>query len=208
MAGNSIKLADLDVLIRPMQEGDWQETLGLIHYSIQILNSNDYTPEEVEIVVGMYTLQEISTWKMAYVAQYGDKIVGVIGGYCEVWSLLRIQGLFVHPNYIRRKIGSKLLRKFEEISTLEKGIKGIVVASSLTAQDFYIASGYELAECNDPLTSYLTTTLPVASVDSVPTVRFLKTVARDEPETKEFISSVFLFIILSLLLLFFLFLIL
>ncbi len=52
MEDNSIKLADLDVLIRPMQEEDWQEVIGLIHHSIRSLNTHDYTREEVELLVG------------------------------------------------------------------------------------------------------------------------------------------------------------
>lgn len=205
MLEHDLELAVFDVLIRPMRQEDWQDVLNLIHCSVHALNSKEYSLEEIETIVKMYPLEELSKWKIAYVAQYGNKIIGAIGGYCEVWTLLRIQGLFVHPNYIRRKVGTRLLNRFEESAALEKKIKGIEVSSSLTAQDFYLANGYELTEYNDPIiVPYSTTSDRVIPGDSVPTVRLLKSLTTDDPKIMNYDPNVLLFILLSLLLFLFL----
>lgn len=56
---------------------------------------------------------------------------------------VEITGLYVHPDYIRRGIGTQLLQRIEA-AAFEKKHKNIHVISSLAALDFYKANGYSL----------------------------------------------------------------
>lgn len=134
-----------------MTPEDHQQVLDLIHRTVPVLNSVDYTPDQIEIITTLYTPQELSLWKTAYVALEGDRIIGVIGARQAVWRSDRIQGLFVDPAYIRRKVGSRLLETFEQICDARELIT-IDVGSSLTALKFYQAHGYEIqGHSNDPV---------------------------------------------------------
>lgn len=127
------------------------QVLDLIHRTVRALNAVDYSPDQVKAIINMYTSQEISLWKIAYVAMDGDRIIGVIGAYPVVWRSVQIQGLFVDPAYIRRKVGSRLLETFES-NCDEKEVIRIGVSSSLTALEFYQAHDYEVqGRVRDPV---------------------------------------------------------
>lgn len=166
MQSKDIISADLDIQIRPMQQEDQQGVLELIRHSVFVLNAVDYSQEDIELIVEGYTLQEFSKWKIAYVALHKDRIIGVIGGYRVDSFFVEIQGLFVHPNYIRRKIGSKLLNKLEKTSLAQEGVMGVLVNSSITARDFYLAHKYEITGHKEKS----------SVVKSVHTITFLKTI--------------------------------
>ena len=51
--------------------------------------------------------------------------------------------MFVHPDFMRRGIGSKLLNKVEQIA-IEKNFRIIKVISALPSVDFYNAIGYQV----------------------------------------------------------------
>ncbi|MEM9538258.1 MAG: GNAT family N-acetyltransferase [Cyanobacteria bacterium P01_E01_bin.42] len=65
----------------------------------------------------------------------------IVGFSCLSSSAHNIGGVYIHPDYIRQKIGTKLLQAIEEVS-ISKKHKIIWVKSSLNAIRFYQSNGY------------------------------------------------------------------
>ena len=55
----------------------------------------------------------------------------------------QIAGMFVHPDFVRQGIGTRLIKEIESVA-IEKGYKTLDVMSSLSAVKFYQANGYEV----------------------------------------------------------------
>lgn len=88
-------------------------------------------PEHQEAILGVVTSP------MLYVAEDGDKIVGVLRGRENV-----LASLFVDGTYHRRGVGRKLVERFEKDSR-KLGVDWIRVTSALFAVPFYQSMGYK-----------------------------------------------------------------
>jgi GNAT superfamily N-acetyltransferase len=55
----------------------------------------------------------------------------------------RINGLYVHPDFMRQGVGTQLLIEIERIG-IERGIRTLWVMSSIEATDFYKKNGYTI----------------------------------------------------------------
>jgi N-acetylglutamate synthase-like GNAT family acetyltransferase len=53
-----------------------------------------------------------------------------------------ITGLFVHPNFMNRGVGGKLIEELE-LMAIEQGIKTLLVMASMESVDFYKKNGYQ-----------------------------------------------------------------
>jgi len=78
--------------------------------------------------------------EIIFVAECSKRLVGfaslaVHGPY--------IGAMFVHPDFVRKGIGTRLLTAIES-AAIEKRYKAIYVLSSLSAVKFYQANGYEV----------------------------------------------------------------
>ncbi|WP_412973433.1 GNAT family N-acetyltransferase [Pseudanabaena sp. PCC 6802] len=63
--------------------------------------------------------------------------------------------MYVHPNFIRRGIGSQLLEALEKIA-MDRGDETINVLSSLATENFYRANGYQLIRKSGFYSEYTT----------------------------------------------------
>ena len=104
---------DSDVYIYPLNQNEIYESLAVIHNCIRVLNAADYTPEQIEIIVGTYDRAILRSGNV-FVAKQNNHIIGVakISGL-NVIGLPRIDAVFVDPNFIRQGIGRKLVSVLE-----------------------------------------------------------------------------------------------
>jgi putative acetyltransferase len=57
----------------------------------------------------------------------------------------QIQAVYVHPDHVRRGVGTRLLRKIEEV-VRSQGLAALRMRASLMAVPFYQANGYQVLE--------------------------------------------------------------
>lgn len=146
---------------------------ALIAQSVRGLQTNDYTPSQIENAIGTIygTDRQMIADGTFFVVEDGDRMVA-----CGGWSKRRtafgsddspvkddspldpatdaakIRGFFVHPNYARRGIGTRILQACEEAAA-KAGFRCYELTSTLTGVTLYARHGYVETE-------RLTLTLP------------------------------------------------
>lgn len=80
----------------------------------------------------------------------------------------RIRAFFVHPDWARRGIGSRILAACEK-AALEAGFQGFELGATLTGERLYAARGYREIDRVD---------VPLANGTSLPIIRMSKVVRR------------------------------
>jgi N-acetylglutamate synthase-like GNAT family acetyltransferase len=76
----------------------------------------------------------------------------------------RIRALFVHPDWARRGVGSRLLATCEEAAK-EAGFKGFELGATLTGERLFRASGYQAIDRIE---------VPLSNGASLPVIRMSK----------------------------------
>ena len=128
--------------IRRFKPSDAAEMARMHRSTIREINSSDYSKKQVAAWSGRSTAKRFRKsmkQRIRFVAIGKNKIIG-FGDFTKDGE---INGLYVHPKYIGKGVGKKLLRKMEK-TALELGIAKFTVKSSLTAKDFYKSRGYKL----------------------------------------------------------------
>lgn len=142
----------------------------LIAVSARGLNSEHYTPEQVESILkyvyGVDT--QLIRDQTYFVVQEGSAFIGC-GGWSrrntlyggdqrkadELDNLLnpatdaaRIRAFFVHPNWARKGVGSLLMRACEQAAR-EAGFRRMELMATLTGELLYARFGFETVEAVD-----------------------------------------------------------
>jgi putative acetyltransferase len=128
--------------IRRITIADIDDVAQLYRDTILTINAKDYTKEQIEAWASTYNNQEGWVRRMEdqhfYVAILDDKIVGFASmdkfGYFDL--------LYVHKDYQRQGIATKLAAKIEEIAE-EAEVNEITVQVSITAKSFFESKGYK-----------------------------------------------------------------
>ncbi len=76
-----------------------------------------------------------------FVARVGDEIVGLAG-----WKDASLRHVYVHPDWTRRGIASRLLGQVEADFHARTGADEINAGVALHAEPFYLANGYKLIQ--------------------------------------------------------------
>jgi putative acetyltransferase len=133
----------LDILIRPLAIEDMDKILKLQTSALRILSAG-YSDRQIESLVRGQGAARSAGDEVGYVAVCAQQMVGF--GLVQVSSEY-IAGIYVHPGFARRGIGTRLLLALEKLS-LERKVKTMHVLSSMAAVDFYRANGYELIQAD------------------------------------------------------------
>ena len=125
------------ITIRVAQPEDADAIVQLQLISIKTLCVQDYSSEQLQALLKSKSRHRY--WEETiFVAEIGKTIVGFAA--LQKYNHL-ITAMFVHPQYIRQKIGTKLLLHIEQIAITKK-TKKLLVYSSLTAKKFYTRNGF------------------------------------------------------------------
>ena len=140
---------------RPFQMSDSAEVAALVRKTLVISNVPDYTLESMEEFASIHTPQYIesrSEWMHFHVASDGEKIVGcgAIGPHKDSTEESEFYTVFVLPEYQGKGIGRRIMEALESDEYFLRA-KRVVIASSITARDFYFKFGYRYAPGGDIL---------------------------------------------------------
>ena len=128
--------------IRLARDKDYAGMARFHRATIRHINSWDYPEDIIKVWAGRTNAKRFrdSAHKCKrWVAVKKGKIVGFVdyGNDDELW------GLYVHKDYVGKRIGSQLL-KIAEDSLRKQGVKIIKIKSTITARRFYEKHGYKV----------------------------------------------------------------
>ena len=178
------------IAIRFANRGDIPELEGLIRESVRALGVGYYTPRQIEsALVHVFGVDsQLIADRTYYVAETHGRIVGC-GGWSKRKVLFggdqakaggeeedvlldprndpaRIRAFFVHPNWTRRGIGSRIIKACEE-AALRADFARIELAATLSGEPLYAALDYEAIE---------RFAIPFPDGESLPLVRMAKVI--------------------------------
>lgn len=110
--------------------------------SVRGLCSGHYTPSQIAAWTSSYRIQNyfrsMAAGNIVFVAADGERIAGV-----SCLSEGKVRAVYVHPGYIGKGIGTKLLMALERAAQ-RKGLKRLELDSSLNAVPFYKRHNYRV----------------------------------------------------------------
>ena len=121
---------------REYKDTDLHAVLDLFYVTVHEVNKNDYTEDQLEAIApkeaNEYHWEKSLEKNHTIVVEEDDKLIafGNIGktGYLD--------RLYVHPDYLRKGIASKLVEELEEYAK-KHGSHVINVTSSITSKPFF-----------------------------------------------------------------------
>ena len=181
---------DLSSLLRyrVAEAGDIPKLHALIEQSVRGLQAGDYSPEQMAGALGTYL--GVDTQLIAdgtyFAVEDADGLLVACGGWSRRRTLFgadrrpgrdaslldpktdaaKIRAFFVHPDWARRGIGSRILELCEEAARAE-GFTRFEMGATLTGVPLYRRWGYAELERIE---------LPLANGASLPIVRMTKAV--------------------------------
>jgi GNAT superfamily N-acetyltransferase len=185
------------ISLRPATPADEPRLHALIEASVRGLQRNDYTPDQINGSLG--TLLGLDTQLVAdgtyFVAEAKAACARIIVG-CGGWShrktlfgsdhapvrendfldpasdAAKIRAFFIHPDWSRRGIGSKILETCESAARAA-GFSRFEMGATLTGVPLYLARGYHILERIE---------VPLSNGAALPIVRMAKSDAPSVPK--------------------------
>jgi len=143
--------------IRNAIQVDIEQFKVVIESSILAFCKDYYTTDQIDALLGQYPDAALYTkWiddRVLIVAENENSVIGFAQYNPENNS---VEAIHVSPKYACNGIGSKLVKKIEEIAK-SQGADKITLGASLNAVDFYAKCGYRKKEiteykCNNGIT--------------------------------------------------------
>lgn len=130
---------------REYKNTDLHAVMDLFYVTVHEVNKNDYSEEQLDAIApkdaNEYHWEKSLEKNHTIVVEEDDKLIafGNIGktGYLD--------RLYVHPDYLRKGIASKLVEDLEEYAK-KHGSHVINVTSSITSKAFFESKGYAVIE--------------------------------------------------------------
>lgn len=130
---------------REYKSTDLHAVMDLFYVTVHEVNKNDYSEEQLDAIApkdaNEYHWEKSLEKNHTIVVEEDDKLIafGNIGktGYLD--------RLYVHPDYLRKGIASKLVEELEEYAK-KHGSHVINVTSSITSKAFFESKGYAVIE--------------------------------------------------------------
>lgn len=130
---------------REYKNTDLHAVMDLFYVTVHEVNKNDYSEEQLDAIApkdaNEYHWEKSLEKNHTIVVGEDDKLIafGNIGktGYLD--------RLYVHPDYLRKGIASKLVEELEEYAK-KHGSHVINVTSSITSKAFFESKGYAVIE--------------------------------------------------------------
>ena len=116
---------------------------SMIKRTIRTSNSKDYDQQSIDLLCAIFEPEQVVARirdELIFLCFLGTDLVGNVGLKRDY-----LRSLFVDPNYQKQGIGKVLVKYMEELAQ-KNAISGIMLHSSLTAQNFYTALGYDYSE--------------------------------------------------------------
>jgi ribosomal protein S18 acetylase RimI-like enzyme len=138
-----------EITLRLAQHQEIESIIDL--QTLALLNPHSdfrkYSRKQVDTLVkGQAQMRRMySQWETIIVAEDSNR--DLAGFACLSNHRSNINGIYIHPDFMRRGIGTQLLTEIEHMS-INRRIKTIWVQSSIEATDFYRKNGYAIQRNN------------------------------------------------------------
>lgn len=134
----------MDISIRGALLEDIDDICDVHRAAVHSLAGGPYEGKIINAWSEMITHQEIAKGMIiagisVFVAEERNRIVGF-----AVLFKSSMRALYIHPEYQKKGIGSKLLVQMEQEAIL-KGVPKLSLSASLNARHFYESHGYQVA---------------------------------------------------------------
>lgn len=129
--------------IRQATVADVVPLSGLIRRTIRVSNSMDYDQKSIDMLCAIFEPEPVAERienELILLCFMGAELVGTVGLRDDY-----LRSMFVGPEYQGRGLGKMLVARIEE-KARQKAIPELMLHSSLTAREFYLALGYEFVE--------------------------------------------------------------
>ncbi len=126
--------------IRKFKKEDAYNASYVIREALLELNQKDYPNTIIQFMFGKMDenkMLELAEDRVFVVAEYKGKVVGT-----ATLKENYIGHVFVHPNMVRRGIGTRLMNAIEAIAK-QNGYQQVELNASLTSEAFYESLGYK-----------------------------------------------------------------
>lgn len=139
----------MTVIVREMRREDGRSFIEVRNAAVRGIAVKDYPPEVIENWVGP-PVTEAMVERFLLNPDRGIRLVaeidGVIVGMGElIITTNELRACYVSPSAIRKGVGSAIICEIERIAR-ENGMTFLQMDSSVTAEPFYKALGYEVLE--------------------------------------------------------------
>jgi putative acetyltransferase len=142
-----MQTTDSNLRVRRATETDAPSVIKTHYAAVHETASSSYAPAILDEWSGANIDQRIENWttrpnasaEITVVAELDGQIVGFGGLIPETRELCAV---YVSPNLARRGIGTALMKEIEKIAE-SKGVLDLWLDSSLNAEKFYLAHGFE-----------------------------------------------------------------
>jgi putative acetyltransferase len=139
MPSRAMPLPVTDVQIRPGCATDLPQILALQEHSLRALCIQEYSTQQIQALVTDQAQHRHGFAEVVLLAEVADKLVGFasleMGGQ-------RIAALYVHPDWARRGIATRLIAHLEGMAR-QSQVCVLKVCASLTAIPFYKQQGFQ-----------------------------------------------------------------
>ena len=130
---------------REYKNTDLHAVMDLFYVTVHEVNKNDYSEEQLDAIApkdaNEYHWEKSLEKNHTIVVEEDDKVIAV-GHIGKTGYLDR---LYVHHDYLRKGIASKLVEELEEYAK-KHGSHVINVTSSITSKAFFESKGYAVIE--------------------------------------------------------------
>jgi N-acetylglutamate synthase-like GNAT family acetyltransferase len=130
----------MECYVRPATSRDAAAISRVVLAALRESNSQDYPPDVIAKVEQSFSPEVITTQlakRSVFVALLGEKIIGTAGLDRDV-----VRSVFVDPAHQKGGIGRHLMDVIH-VTAARAGISAVRVPSSITAERFYTALGYQ-----------------------------------------------------------------
>lgn len=128
----------MDLQIRLGNRADLPRMQLLQESSLKVLGAKEYAPQQISALIKNQAESRHNYDEILILAEVAGQLVGF---GCLNRDCNQIQGLFVHPDWARKGIGSSLIARMEGMAR-ECRVRELIVTASLTGVPFYECQGY------------------------------------------------------------------
>ncbi len=134
-------LSTSTLMIRSYRPSDFDAVVGLFCDTVRSVNSKDYSEEQINAWAGC---ADFARWNEALLSNYALVAVanGVVVGFGDIDDNGYLDHLYVHKDFLRRKIASRLCKRLEDYASRHK--KSVTAHASITALPFFVRRGYNV----------------------------------------------------------------
>jgi putative acetyltransferase len=129
----------MEIHVRPGRSNELPELIELQSHALKTLCARDYDAEQVAALVSDQANGRKVMDELLFVADVDGQAIG-FSALSKIHPL--IGAVYVHPDWVRQGVGTKLVAAIEE-AAIQRQIRTLRVLSSLTAVPFYRSQNYQ-----------------------------------------------------------------